>query len=113
HESTPTAGTTLVTSLNPRLQADTYSALTQAIRRAQSYGTPGATSGAAVVMTTTGRVLAMASYPTYDPSIWNGGISNREFKNLFGTAHGQPILNRATQGEYGPGSTWKVTSTAA
>jgi penicillin-binding protein 2 len=113
HQSSPTAGDTLVTSLNSQLQADTYTALTQALKRAQGEGNAGATSGAAVVMTTTGRVLAMASYPTYNPSIWNGGISHQEFKNLFGTAHGEPILNRATQGEYGPGSTWKVTSTAA
>jgi len=102
-----------VTSLNSQLQADTYNALVQAIQRAQAEGNLGATSGAAVVMTTTGRILAMASVPTYNPSIWNGGISQREFRNLFGTAHGEPILNRATQGEYGPGSTWKVTSTAA
>src|SRR5215813_13224871 len=113
HQSSPKAGNTLVTSLNSQLQADTYNALTQAIQRAQTEGNPGATTGAAVVMTTTGRVLAMASVPTYDPSIWNGGITHQQFKNLFGTAHGEPILNRATQGEYGPGSTWKVTSTAA
>ena len=37
-------------------------------------------------MTTTGRVVAMASYPTYNPSIWTGGISEQEFKALFGTA---------------------------
>src|SRR5262245_21357568 len=113
HQSSPKAGNTLVTSLNSQLQANTYNALTQAIRRAQAEGNPGATTGAAVVMTTTGRVLAMASVPTYDPTSWNGGISHQEFKNLFGTAQGVPILNRATQGEYGPGSTWKVTSTAA
>ena len=113
HQSSPAAGDTLVTSLNSQLQADTYNALVQAIQRAQAEGNLGATSGAAVVMTTTGRILAMASVPTYDPSIWNGGISTREFKNLFGTGHGEPILDRATQGEYGPGSTWKVTSTAA
>jgi len=113
HQSSPAAGDTLVTSLNSQLQADTYNALAQAIQHAQAEGNAGATSGAAVVMTTTGRILAMASVPTYDPSIWNGGISQREFRNLFGTAHGEPILNRATQGEYGPGSTWKVTSTAA
>jgi penicillin-binding protein 2 len=102
-----------VTSLNSQLQADTYNDLAHAIHNAQAQGNPGATSGAAVVMTTSGRIVAMASYPTYDPSVWTGGISNREFKNLFSAAHGEPILNRATQGEYGPGSTWKVTSTAA
>ena len=113
HQTPATPGDTLVTSLNSQLQADTYNDLAHAIHSAQAEGNPGATSGAAVVMTTTGRIVAMASYPTYDPSIWTGGISNREFKNLFGSAHGEPILNRATQGEYGPGSTWKVTSTAA
>jgi penicillin-binding protein 2 len=106
-------GDTLVTSINAQLQQDTQNALAQAIGRAQAEGNPGATTGAAVVMTTRGRVVAMASYPTYDPSVWTGGITSRQFRDLFGTAHGEPILNRATQGEYGPGSTWKVTSTAA
>jgi penicillin-binding protein 2 len=113
HQTASTPGDTLVTSLNSQLQQDTYNDLAGAIHNAQLEGNAGAKSGAAVVMTTTGRIVAMASYPTYDPSIWNGGISTREFKYLFGTAHGEPILNRATQGEYGPGSTWKVTSTAA
>jgi penicillin-binding protein 2 len=111
HPATP--GNDLVTSLNARLQTDTYQALTDAIHRAQSEGNLGATSGAAVVMTTKGRVLAMASYPTYNPAIWEGGINSRQFHGLFGTSRGEPILNRATQGEYGPGSTWKVTSAAA
>ncbi len=64
-------------------------------------------------MTTTGRVLAMASYPTYNPSIWTGGITKREFRRLFAPGDGEPVLNRATQGQYAPGSTWKVTSVAA
>jgi penicillin-binding protein 2 len=106
-------GDTLVTSINAQLQQDTQNALAQAISRARAEGNTGATTGAAVVMTTRGRVVAMASYPTYDPSVWTGGISTRQFRDLFGTAHGEPILNRATQGEYAPGSTWKVTSTAA
>ena len=55
----------------------------------------------------------MASYPTYNPSVWTGGISKAEFRRLFGTADSEPVLNRATQGQYAPGSTWKVTSTAA
>jgi penicillin-binding protein 2 len=114
HSQTPAvAGDTLVTSLNARLQQDTQNALAQAIARAQAEGNVDATTGAAVVMTTRGRVLAMASYPTYNPAIWTGGLSTRQFRNIFGTSRGEPILNRATQGEYAPGSTWKVTSTAA
>ena len=114
HHQVPAApGDTLVTSINSQLQRDTQQALEQAISRAQAEGNLGATTGAAVVMTTRGRVVAMASYPTYNPSVWTGGISARQFRDLFGTAQGEPILNRATQGEYAPGSTWKVTSTAA
>jgi penicillin-binding protein 2 len=109
----PKAGDDLVTSINTRLQQDTENALAGAIQRTAAAGNTGATSGAAVVMTTTGRVVAMASYPTYDPSIWTGGISTRQFNALFGTRHAEPILNRATQGEYAPGSTWKVTTATA
>ncbi|HEX9537259.1 MAG TPA: penicillin-binding protein 2 [Streptosporangiaceae bacterium] len=107
------AGDNLVTSINAQVQADTANALSQAIQRAQAEGNVGATTGAAVVMTTTGRVVAMASYPSYNPGVWSGGISQAQFNDLFGTSRGEPILNRATQGEYAPGSTWKVTSTAA
>ena len=30
----------------------------------------------------TGRVVAMASYPTYDPEVWVGGVSNKQYKQL-------------------------------
>jgi penicillin-binding protein 2 len=109
----PVAGDDLVTSIDTRLQVDTQNALANAIQKTEAAGNTDATSGAAVVMTTTGRVVAMASYPTYDPSIWTGGISTRQFRELFGTADAEPILNRATQGEYAPGSTWKVTTLTA
>jgi penicillin-binding protein 2 len=109
----PKAGDDLVTSINAQVQQDAENALATAIHRTEAQGNTGATSGAAVVMTTTGRVIAMASYPTYNPSIWAGGISGQEFKALFGTHGGEPVLNRATQGQYAPGSTWKVTTTTA
>ncbi len=112
-DTKPVAGDTLVTSLNVQLQEATENALQGAIEKAQAEGNPDATSGAAVVMTTTGRILAMASYPTYDPSVWTGGISEAEFNQLFGTGGGEPILERATQGVYPPGSTWKVTTLTA
>ena len=108
----PVAGDDLVTSINSKLQVATQNILANSVQQAQA-ANPGATSGAAVVMTTTGRIIAMASYPTYDPSIWTGGISQRQFSRLFGTGDGEPILERATQGEYPPGSTFKVTTLTA
>jgi penicillin-binding protein 2 len=106
-------GYDLVTSINAAVQHDAETALADAIHRTEAQGNTQATSGAAVVMTTTGRIVALASYPTYDPSVWTGGISQKEFQALFGTASSEPVLDRATQGQYAPGSTWKVTSTAA
>jgi penicillin-binding protein 2 len=106
-------GDDLVTSINAKLQSDLQSVLAHSITVAQEEGNPDATTGAAVVLTTTGRVVAMASAPAYNPSIWNGGITQAQYQALFGSADSEPILNRVTQGEYAPGSTFKVTSTAA
>ncbi len=108
----PVNGDDLVTSINAKLQEDVQGILGTAVQDAQA-ANPGATSGAAVVLTTTGRVVAMASYPTYDPSVWTNGISQKEFNRLFSTSGAEPALERVTQGQYYPGSTWKVTTTAA
>jgi penicillin-binding protein 2 len=111
-QTSPVTGDDLVTSINAQIQADAQNALNGAIKRSRASGN-AANQGAAVVMTTTGRVVAMASYPDYNPSVWTGGISQQEFSNLFGTKNGEPIINWAAQGQYAPGSTFKVTSTAA
>ncbi|HEY5359998.1 MAG TPA: penicillin-binding protein 2 [Streptosporangiaceae bacterium] len=106
-------GDNLVTSINSQLQTAVSTDLANAIHKTQAQGNTGATTGAAVVMTTKGQIVAMASYPTYNPSVWSGGISSAQFQQIFGTSHSEPILNRATQGQYAPGSTWKVTTAAA
>jgi penicillin-binding protein 2 len=106
-------GDYLVTSINAAVQKDAEQALAAAVQRSQGTGSLASRGGAAVVMTTTGRVLALASYPTYNPQIWTDGITEAQFRHLFGTADGAPVLNRASQGQYAPGSTWKVTSVAA
>jgi penicillin-binding protein 2 len=111
-QTPPVNGDDLVTSLNSQVQAVAQNALNAAIERSRAAGND-ANQGAAVVMTTTGRVVAMASYPDYDPSVWTGGITQQQFDKLFGKSGGQPIINWTTQGQYAPGSTFKVTSTAA
>jgi penicillin-binding protein 2 len=109
----PQTGDDLVTSINARLQGDVQTVLANTIRKAQLQGNPHATTGAAIVLTTTGRVVAMASAPSYNPSVWTGGISEKQYQQLTSPGASDPILNRVTQGEYAPGSTFKVTSTAA
>ena len=112
----PQTGDTLVTSLNAKVQAVAQQALNSAIAKARAAGND-ADQGAAIVETTTGQIVAMASYPDYNPNVWSSSISQHEVNYLFGlgsqSGSGQPALNWATQGQYAPGSTFKVTSTAA
>jgi penicillin-binding protein 2 len=105
-------GDDLVTSINAQIQADTQKALAGAVDRSRAEGN-ATNQAAAIVMTTTGRVVAMASYPDYDPSVWSGGISQKEYNYLASSGSGTPLNNWATQGQYAPGSTFKITSTAA
>lgn len=74
-----------------------------------------APAGAAVVLDPSdGAVLALASYPTFDPALFVGGIKSDVFKALQDPATHLPLNNRATTGQYAPGSTFKlVTSIAA
>ncbi len=76
---------------------------------------PAATGGAAIVMDPhSGAVYAMSSYPTYNPSVWVGGISTANYAALSNPANNEPLINRAIDGLYTPGSTFKLnTATAA
>ena len=60
-----------------------------------------------------GGLLAMASFPTYDPSEFVNGISFVQFEQLTSPDNFSPILNRAIQGLYAPGSTFKVVTAFA
>ena len=73
-----------------------------------------ADSGAAVVVdVTNGAVVASASYPTYEPEVWTGGISQRDLDAITDPAAGTPLVNRATSSLFPPASTFKVVSLPA
>jgi penicillin-binding protein 2 len=66
-----------------------------------------------VIQPQTGEVLCMVSSPTFDQNLFRGGISQTEWTSLQ-THPGKPMLNRAIQSSYSPGSTFKaVTALAA
>ncbi len=82
----------------------------------QESGAPdiAASAGAAVAIDPgDGSVRAMASFPTYDPREFVNGISQRQFDDLTAEENYSPILNRAIQGLYPPGSTFKVVTAYA
>ncbi|MFF7879644.1 penicillin-binding protein 2 [Streptomyces sp. NPDC007896] len=114
------SGSNLVTSIDSRVQRVAEYELDTAMKTARQQFDKitgenyKADSGAVVVMEAkTGRIVAMASAPTYDPNAWVGGISAKDYKALTGKNSDYPLLNRAIQGQSAPGSTFKVVSTAA
>ncbi|MER8186332.1 penicillin-binding protein 2 [Kitasatospora sp. NPDC094015] len=113
-------GDNLVTSIDARVQKVVEDQLAQAMVDArkvydkETQKNYEADSGAAVVMDVhTGRIIAMASAPTFDPNLWVGGISAKDYQNLTSKDSNYPLINRAIQGQSAPGSTFKVISTTA
>ena len=109
----PIAGDHLVTSIDIRLQAAAEQALADAVQRGRANGYTS-DSGAAVVMDIrTGRILALASYPTYDPNAFEKGLTVEQVSDLFSEKKAVPALNRALQGLFAPASTFKSVSVVA
>jgi penicillin-binding protein 2 len=115
----PIAGDNLVLSIDSGIQHAAEVALAQGMdsarkrydkNRARFFVAPKGT--AVVVDVTNGQVVAMASNPTYDPSLFVPRITKTNYDLLTSTT-GDPLTNAATQGLFAPGSTFKVMSTAA
>ena len=109
----PIPGNHLVTNIDVRLQASVEKALGDAVRRARASGHK-ADGGAAVVLdVNNGAVLAIASYPKFDPNVFETGLTVQDAKDLYSESTGVPALNRALQGLYASGSTFKAVSVIA
>lgn len=112
-------GNSVVLTIDLDLQTKTEEVLEDIIKKIQNGELNNtkyedATAGAAVVLEVkTGEILALASYPTYSPGDFADGINNEEYKKYFQNKD-TPMFNRAIQGTYPPGSTFKmVTGIAA
>lgn len=112
-------GDSIVLTLDLDLQAITEKVLEQMVLKIQNGGFSGikykdARAGAAIVLNVkTGEVLSLASYPDYNPGEFIDGINNSEYAKYFSNED-RPMFNRAIQGTYPPGSTFKmITGIAA
>ncbi|MDQ6690107.1 MAG: penicillin-binding protein 2 [Gemmatimonadota bacterium] len=65
--------------------------------------------GAVAIDPTTGEVLALYSAPSWDPNKFTGGIPADYYKQLLGDKR-RPLVNKAIQGRYPPGSTFKLAT---
>lgn len=110
------AGSDIVLTIDANLQKVTENALAANIQKIASGGfgkAYNAKAGACVVMNVnSGEILAMASYPDYNPADFVGGISNENWNN-YNNNESKPLVNKAIQNSYSPGSTYKMVTAIA
>lgn len=110
------AGANIVLTIDSNLQRVTEQALAANIQKIANGGFGkkyDAKAGSCVVMNVnTGEVLAMASYPDYTPSEFVGGISTENWVK-YRDNEAKPLLNRAIQTSYAPGSIFKMVTAIA
>lgn len=114
----PIPGADVYTTLDLGIQQITEEALAEGIEAARGVqdggsgagrgGTFAAPAGAAVVVDSqTGGIVAMASFPTFVPSDFVGGVSTSTWEALSDPENHLPLINRAVQSSYPPGSVYK------
>lgn len=108
------AGSDVVLTIDVNLQAIAENALKKNIEdiKTGKYGDKSdADAGSVVVMNVnTGEVLAIASYPDYEPQLFVNGISNEKYAEYMAVS---ALYNRAISGTYAPGSTFKMITAIA
>ncbi|WP_040385264.1 penicillin-binding transpeptidase domain-containing protein [Demetria terragena] len=109
----PVPGRDVVTHLDPTVQEASEKVLGSTLRRARADGNPGRAGAVVVLDASSGAVKAMASAPTYDPGVWAGGVTNKEYVRLTSAASGAPLRNRVTEFATAPASTFKAISVPA
>ena len=110
------AGSDVVLTIDANLQKITEDALASNIQKIASGGfgkVYDAKAGACVVMNVnSGEVLAMASYPDYNPADFIGGISTENWNNYINN-EAKPLVNKGIQNSYSPGSIYKMVTAIA
>lgn len=110
----PVVGADVQLTIDADIQAVAEKALKDDIEKISNGGyaeKSDATAGAVVVMNIkTGEILALASYPDFEPQLFVNGISNEKYQEY---NEEQALYNRAISGAYAPGSTFKMVTAMA
>lgn len=123
NEIDPVPGDTVFLTIDNKLQKIAEDSLAQTMAEIRSGEKkdkpyPNATSGAAIAIdVNTGKILALASEPKFDPNLFAAGISNEAWKMLQPTSKDvyspKPLINNAISATLPPGSTMKMLSAVA
>ncbi len=110
----PEQGSTVVLTVDSKLQEVAETALKNNIEKIKNGGFStryDAKGGCvAVIDVHSGEILAMASYPDYNPNSWVGGISVADYNQI---KENNALFNKAVSGSYAPGSIFKMVTALA
>ena len=109
----PQSGSDLVLTLDLKIQQAAEDSLKRVMQDQKEKGWAAVAGCAVALDCTNGEVLAMASFPTFSPSVFVGGISTADWDALQDEGAHNPMLNRAIAGQYPPGSVIKPLTTFA
>lgn len=105
-------GKGLVLTLDANLQKAVEDVLQNQIKETRNIGEPAKGGGVVVLDVHTGGILAMASSPSFDPNMFAGGITSKDWNALINDPH-NPLANKVIQNAYPPGSVFKIVTMAA
>jgi penicillin-binding protein A len=105
----PQKGATVQLTINSKAQQAAYAQLANTLQGTNRVG------GVVALNPSTGAILAMASYPSYDPNklASHDGTAVTTYDNALLRQHPSPLLNNATQTTLPPGSTFKIVTSSA
>lgn len=106
------SGSDIILTIDSKLQAVTEEALKNNINKIANMGFSADAGTAVVLNIKTGEVLAMASYPDYNPSAFVNGIDTNTW-NYYINGDTKPLENKAISAMYSPGSTYKMVTALA
>ena len=110
----PESGSDVELTIDLKVQEAVEKSLAGVVKQQREQGQKCVGGSAVVLDCTNGEVLAMASYPTFSPNVFVGGISQSDWSALSNDKANQPLMNRAISGQYPSGSVIKpLTSFAA
>lgn len=110
--SYPVPGASIYTTIDTRIQKAAESAIKDAAEEIERINGEKTGAAAVVLNAQTGAVLAMASYPAYDPNKFARGISQKDYDSIIENP-ANPLLNRPIHGAYPCASTFKIITSAA
>lgn len=112
-EVDPEPGSDIRLTIDANVQAAAENALQLGIEAGEYLHYQPTGASCVCINCKTGEVLAMASYPSFDPSSFIGGISTDTWAQLIAEGANTPLLNRAVNGLYPSASTIKPFTTCA